>query len=193
MTLLYSYSFKSIHVRWILILLELVIPCPIIIILVHQELFLIHNIILVYIFFLSTNTFEKKNILAGFSFLWEMIFAIFPFVHVHISIRITSRQAWRYTVFPFIHMRIRITSRQAWRYTVFPFIHIRIRITSRQAWRYTVFPFTHTYPYHIQTGLKIYSVPIHTYTYPSYVWIATRSDSNRWRIHLLAWAMAGSH
>ncbi len=49
------------------------------------------------------------------------------------------------------------------------------------------------YVYHIKTDLKIWSVSIHAYTYPSSVWIATRSNSDGWRIHLLAWAMAGPH
>ncbi len=41
-------------------------------------------------------------------------------------------------------------------------------------------------PYHIKTGLKIWSVSIHAHAYLSSIWIATRSDSNGWRIHLLA-------
>ncbi len=117
-------------------------------------------------------------------------------------IRITSRQTWRYEVFPFMHIRIRHpyhikTGLKIWSVSIHAYtypssvshqdrledmkcfhscIYAIIRITSRQTWRYEVFPFMHIrirHPYHIKTDLKIWSVSIHAYTYPSSVWIAT--------------------
>ncbi len=45
------------------------------------------------------------------------------------------------------------------------------------------------YLYHIKTGLNIGSVSIHAYACASSVLIATRNNSNRWRIHILALAI----
>ncbi len=93
-----------------------------------------------------------------------------------------------------VHRQDRCTTQRTM-YNTLQTTHYRQRTTGNEniALVYTsICTCTYAYLYHIKTGLKIWGVSINTYAYPSSDWIATRSNSAWWCIHLLTWAIAGS-